>query len=695
MVELRSARVVLALVPAIVLGACGGGGVASKGASTGDQGKGDGPQDSVGRLAVEQGGVHWGSAQKGSPADAILAGTLHAEVMDKDAPVKLDGVLKEWPPRVPAKTVVKGGGSVAMSADLQYDAEKIYLAAEISDEHLYRTSRFGENEDHASFVVAFPTGSSWATYEIGLYAGKPGESVGSVRFLAGGKKGQEVPGSKIVEAPAGKGYTFEAVIPWATFPESRTTRLGLRGVMRYYDSDGSQIKTILATGEGDASSPDKLPPMPTQAEISLMEGLLGPKNWMDKKPSFELIADVAGDGMKEKIAVYDRVFVIYGPGYREGKQFFYRDTGGDVVEMTARDVTGRGKDDIVLRRRFPVGSSGAYREWFEVWSCAAGDEPTTTFAHEIAVASGGKKVTNSVRASMKEIEISIEPASGWDASTYREPTTTDVDPVLLPWGAVKSRTFRFDGSKFVKLKQVDQTPAPGAEPEKVARGSFPDTSKQPPTPPVKQGGDLSAQLLESFRRDRSVPADVKPKFDLQVNVAEDARPERVVLLGRDIVVFGPGFKGGNGYAFITLSQFADAADINDLTTRDMNGDGAANLIVRGVRHVTPQGGGDRLDIDAMFIYELKGENIQRIFAIETAREQGGKRVQGLVQFVPAKSGKGFDIDVRPGTAKGWNEKTYPWPQDKPGGPIEPLLLPWGGIPSIRYAWNGSQFAPAK
>jgi hypothetical protein len=247
----------------------------------------------------------------------------------------------------------------------------------------------------------------------------------------------------------------------------------------------------------------------------------------------------------------------------------------------------------------------------------------------------------------------------------------------------------------VKLKQVDQTPAPGAEPEKVARGSFPDTSKQPPTPPVKQGGDLSAQLLESFRRDRSVPADVKPKFDLQVNVAEDARPERVVLLGRDIVVFGPGFKGGNGYAFITLSQFADAADINDLTTRDMNGDGAANLIVRGVRHVTPQGGGDRLDIDAMFIYELKGENIQRIFAIETAREQGGKRVQGLVQFVPAKSGKGFDIDVRPGTAKGWNEKTYPWPQDKPGGPIEPLLLPWGGIPSIRYAWNGSQFAPAK
>jgi hypothetical protein len=67
-------------------------------------------------------------------------------------------------------------------------------------------------------------------------------------------------------------------------------------------------------------------------------------------------------------------------------------------------------------------------------------------------------------------------------------------------------------------------------------------------------------------------------------------------------------------------------------------------------------------------------------------------MQGLVQFVPAKGGKGFDVDVRPGVARGWTEKTYPWPQDKPGGSIEPLLLPWGGVPSLRYSWNGTQFS---
>ena len=95
------------------------------------------------------------------------------------------------------------------------------------------------------------------------------------------------------------------------------------------------------------------------------------------------------------------------------------------------------------------------------------------------------------------------------------------------------------------------------------------------------------------------------------------------------------------------------------------------------------------------MHRVAGNSLQRIFSIETGREQGDKRLQGLVQFVPAKGGKGFDIDVKPGTPKGWTEKTYPWPQDKPGGQIEPLLLPWGPIKSLRYSWNGTQYVAAQ
>jgi hypothetical protein len=156
------------------------------------------------------------------------------------------------------------------------------------------------------------------------------------------------------------------------------------------------------------------------------------------------------------------------------------------------------------------------------------------------------------------------------------------------------------------------------------------------------------------------------------------------------VVFGPGFKGGTGYAFLTLQQFADASDIKDVSARDLTGDGAADLVVRGERRVTADGG--PVEVDVMFVYAVKPDAITRVFGIETAREQAGKRVQGLVQFIPSPGGKSFDVLSAPGRVTGWTEKTYPWAQEQPGsGAIEPVLLPWGGIKSVRYTWNGSAF----
>jgi hypothetical protein len=208
---------------------------------------------------------------------------------------------------------------------------------------------------------------------------------------------------------------------------------------------------------------------------------------------------------------------------------------------------------------------------------------------------------------------------------------------------------------------------------------------------VTKSTDMSKQVMDAYYRDQGVTPGTKPRFDIEVHVDGDNRPERVALVGRDIVVLGPGFKGGNGYARMSLTQFADDKDVSELTARDVTGDGAAELVVRGVRHVTTPSG-EQVAVEALFIYQVKNGAITRVFSVETGREQSGKRIQGLVQFVPAKGGKGFDVDVRPGVARGWTEKTYPWPQDKPGGSIEPLLLPWSGVPSLRYSWNGTQFA---
>jgi hypothetical protein len=645
---------------------------------------------SIGDVAVANGGLEGlGSA----PGSTYASGGLRADLVDKASPVKLDGVLDEWPARTLASTVIKGSGDkLTFSVAVQYDDARIYVGAEVADESFFRTAHFGEGEDHASLTIAFPQLSqagSLSAYEIGLFAGKPGETAGQVRFV--GSRHGEIPGAKIVEAPAGKGYTFEASIPWSTFPEARTLRVGLRGAARYYDSDGSgKARNIVATGQGDgasASSAAGLPALLTEPEESMLEGLLNPKNLSKTAPKVDIFADVVGDAMKERISVYDHFFTICGPGYRGGKEFFYRDLGADLVRLEARELTGRGKADLIVRRRF--SDEVVKREWFEVWSLLGGDEPVTTFAHEIAIVKGPYHVDNTVHVAGKDIEVGYEPATGWDATSYKEPTASDVEPILLPWGTVRMQSFHYDGSRYKKAKEIAQAGvAPAPPPGEPKPPALP---RDVPTPPQHAGGDLSSQLFDQYKRDHTVPSDAKPRFDLQVNVEGDGRAERVVLVGRDIVVFGPGFLGGTQYAFVTLQQFADAADIHELVARDLTGDGAADLVVRGVRH--PAGTGHPIDVEGTFIYQVKGGSITRVFAIETAREQAGKRVQGMVQFIPNKDGHGFDIDVRPGRATGWTQKTFPWSQEQPGsGAIEPLLLPWGGIPSVRYSWNGTTFA---
>jgi hypothetical protein len=683
-----------ALLVSALATACGGNAPEAKDAHQAS------PSDiSVGDIVAAHGGFDALPGSKSTGVSETAPGTLRANLMDKDNPVKLDGVLGEWAARTPGAVVVKGsaGADFAFSAAVQYDDKFLYVGGDVAESSFVRTDHFGDGEDHASLVLAFPkVGGGFAGYEIGLFAGKPGESVGEVRY-AGGRKGQ-VAGAKIVEAPTAKGYSFEAIVPWSTFPEARSVRVGLRGAVRYTIADGGgAAHNVVSTGPGDASSPANLPSLLTEAEQSIVDGILKEKGLTAEAPKVDILADLTGDGMRERVAVWGNFLTISGPTYRGGKEYFYRDIGGELIHIEARDVTGRGKDDLVLRRRLPV--EGSTREWFEVWSLLKGDEPFTTFGHEIAITREGKRVSNAVRVAKKEIHVTLEPASGWDASSYREPTVDGVEPILLPWGPTRGETFRFDGTRFARVHEDRQTPTPGsavvapAPSQRLTEPATPTVVVNPPSRgPAEASGDLSAQVFAQYRRDHGVPAEARPKVDLMVDIDGDGRAERVVLLGKDIVVCGSGFKGGTQYAFLTLSQFDNASDLKDMSARDLTGDGGADLVVRGTRHVSAAGGGGAVEIDALLAYQVKSGVITRIFAIETGRTQGTRRAQGQVQFIPSKDGHGFEVDVRPGRVTGWTAKTYPWTQDTPGtGALEPLLLPWGGVPSLRYTWNGTAF----
>ena len=419
----------------------------------------------------------------------------------------------------------------------------------------------------------------------------------------------------------------------------------------------------------------------------MIEQFLAPKGLTKASPSFDAVADLTGDGVRERIAVFDHYLTICGSSYLGGTGFFFRDLGGELVRLDVRDATGRGKGDVVVRRRASVGDGT--REYLEVLSAMSNaDEPQRHVrardrgapvrqAHRQLGAPLARRDRGERRAG-DELGRALVP--GADRERRR------ADPV-----SVGRRTLADVALGRIALHEGQGGRPEGADPGGGTVDHPPPHPAEPPTPKVARGGSLSASMLDQYRRDRGVAGDAPPKSDLRVQVTGDARPERVVLIGRDIVVFGPGFKGGTGYSFVTLAQFADPADVTEMSARDLTGDGNADLIVRGVRHVSADGGG--VDSEVLFVYQVSGDAITRIFGIETARERSNKRVQGLVQFIPAPGNKTFDVLSAPGRATGWTEKTYPWAQDSPGGgDIEPLLLPWSGIDSVRYRWNGSQFA---
>jgi len=683
--SVRSSVVAVVLAPlalsALCLTGCGGG-APSKTAE--DEAKKKRDEDSIGALAAAQGGLPslgGGANASTSGYEAALTGPLRAELVEKDSPIKLDGVLKEWPPRTPAKTLRGATDGVTFAAGLQYDDSKLYVAGEIEDAHYVRTARFADGEDHVSFALAFPaSGGQYKVYEIEIFPGKSGETAGAVKFASGPQKGHDVPGAKVVEAPSGKtGLTFEAAIPWTTFAEARTVRVGLRASLRYHEGDGKAERGVLATSPGGEGAANDLASLPTAAERAVVEGLLEPKGLSKEVPKIELIADVAGDAMKERISVFDKYFTVCGPGYRGGKQFFYRELSGELTRIEARDLGGRGKDALLVRKR--MTHQGVAHDAFEVWVFPK-DEPETVFSQEVAVSQGAKRVTNALRVSQAEIEVTAEPAAGWDQATYREPSLAETEPLLLPWGPVKSRTFRFDGAKFTKASEVAQAGQKPADPPKVASAPLP---RDVPTPEVSKGGDMSARVYDQYLADQHVAAGTRPKADLKVQVHGDARPERVVVMGRDLVVLGPGYKGGSQYAYARLSDFATPEDITEVTARDITGDGLAEIVVRGKVKLSPT-----VDSEVLLVYSASGDRVTRLLAVETARESQGSRIQGLVQFVPSKT-RGFEIDVRPGTSRGFTEKNCPFSETEATGQSVPVLLPWGKTKSLRMVWNGTAF----
>jgi hypothetical protein len=608
---------------------------------------------------------------------AVAGGRVIAAEPVDDVKIRIDGDLREWPNKMTdlGETLdgKPSGGDPRVAATVAYDENSLYVVLKVFDKQIIRTSGAGASEDHATLYLNFPKGQ---TYALDLFPGQPGKVAGAVRI-----KGKAVNGAKIVEAPTDKGLSVEAQIPWTAFSEASRTRVGLRATITYTDADAAgSVKAVIGTSQ--ARSGKQMPPLLLANEQGLVESIIKAKG-LPSEPARDAYGNVSGDGMVERVAVWGGNLVIIGPHFRSGKEFYFADLGIDSATQVDRleliDFDGDARDEIVVQKR--VGGSDKYREVLTVLKVGRDDQPFLAFAHEVGIKTPDGEIRNKVKLSKTGIEIAQGDSEGFEPGSFSEVQPGDMGATILPWESVGSRTFAWKGKGFEPAGETGFTPKTGAAPSKKPKGKSKAKagSDEPPAPPAPRppsADEMLDRVYALYKKDRG--ASGKPSYDFVTDVAGDRGPERVLIHGKDIVVFGKGFREGLSYAFIAVGV-GDPKDILDATARDLTGDGKAEIIVRAVLHAKASKalGGDTVDRHALMVYAVQGDGLVRVFGAETGRSLGKDQILGAVAFTPAR--RGFDIELRPLRAIGWTEQSYPFPPDTTtAGGLEPLLLPWAG-----------------
>ena len=625
---------------------------------------------------------------------AFAAGRTLEAIPFAGAKIRIDGDLREWPGKMTelGQTLSGSAGGDHAAAQIGYDDSNLYVAFRIADKKLVRTSSYGTGEDYCSLFIAFPSGKGgFSSHEIRLFQGDPGKVAGAVRDTSGA-----ISGAQLVEAPAKNGYAFEAKIPWSAFPEAAKTRVGLRGAFRFNDVDGpGATHAVFATSA--ATSGGSLPPLQLEAEQGLEANLIHGKN-LPTSPARVAYGDLNGDKFVERIAVYGGFLTIVGPKYKGGTQFYFGELGvsdaNQITRLDLRDFDGDGSDEILIGKK--IGSSDKYREIIEILKIGSDEAPWSAFNHEVSIVTKDGKVQNDVSITRKgklpAIVVSQGKSEGFEPDSYAEPVSDDMPAALLPWQNIKSQTYQWDGKSFSK---VDEQTGPGAP---VAKGKGKKKKKavsagppQPPVPRAPTADEMLDRLYALYRKERRVGTRA-PRFDFVTDVAGNSDTERVLVHDKDIVVFGKGYRGGTTYSFITIGV-ADPKDVVDVTARDLTGDGKAEIVVRGVLHAkaSKELGGDTVDRYAFFVYQVQDTGIRRVFAAETGRALKDNQIIGSIAFLPDKAGT--RIELRPGHAVGWTEKSYPFPPDTTAaGGLEPLILPWASSGARKYKFDGGLYA---
>lgn len=592
--------------------------------------------------------------------------------------VRVDGALREW--RSGSWTSVGEGTDASMRFALAHDQAGLYLAAEVWDERLVRTARPGAREDAVILTFAGPGSRAVDVY---LFAGVPGQAGSAAIAPVGSMRLRSVPGAQVVEGPLsrGQGYALEAFLPFAALPGGAAGWRQLRGSVRLRDVDleaRPEVEAEPALVPVDPRNLDALLPLSVQGGAGgVLEEFLAAQNLAAARPTHELSGNVYGDARAESVVLVGGFLLVSGAGYRDGRGYAFErlpvSDARDVRSAQLLDVRNDGRAELVLVLRQRNGQGE--RDLWQVMDLS-GDSPRALFAIEIRKAVGAGSVEAEVRVrpardAAPTLEVRPGRAQGLDGSSYQETPASDAEPMLLPWGPVAERTYRWNGRSFERIgERPNPRYRPPAESAPAPRAAAPQ--EVPPRAPSED------ELLDAFRAERRIPSSARPRVRLRANLVGGPETETLVLHGRQLVVVGPGVQQGNSWMFYEVPAASDA-DVVSVEAADVTQDGRAEVLVR-VRQTF----GD-VQREVLLVHQLTEAGFPRLLQVEVARSQGDQNIRNEVRAV------GGRLEIQPGRATGWTEETYRFARD-PSDDVGALLLPWRDGPR-RYVLRDARLVP--
>ncbi|MCB9591451.1 MAG: hypothetical protein H6719_01855 [Sandaracinaceae bacterium] len=588
--------------------------------------------------------------------------------------VRIDGSLGDW--RDATFTEVGSGDDASMRFAVAADDRGLYVGAEVRDDRLVRTGNPGAREDAVILTLSIGEGRRTQLSDIYLFAGVSGRSAARVGIASRiGGPPREMAGARIVEGPrrAGHGYVVEAFLPFARIPGGARWDTA-RGTIRLRDVDSEAHPEVEAEPALVPTSA-LVPLLPSGGASGALETFLASQGMSAARPTFDLSGDVAEDPRPERVFVVGRFVLVTGPGYRGGQSYSFHelpiDQPTDARSAVLRDLTGDGKAELllVIRQRNAQGE----RDLWQVLSLS-GDRPTPVFGIETRKATRAGSIESTVRVlrargSAPEIEVVAGRAQGLDRESYQEAPADDVQAILLPWGPIRSRRYRWNGRAFA---QTSERPNPDYREPEPARPN-PTTSARPePTAPTRPSEE---ELLAAFRRDRNIRRGVQPTHRFRTNLAGDREPETALVYGRQLVVVGPGIQDGASWLFYEIPAASDD-DLVRVEAADVTGDGRGELLF------TVRQRFGEVSREVLVVHQIAGRGFPRLLQVEVARSNGSAFVRNEVRT------RGGRLEITPGNAREWGAERWPFTQD-PNDSAEALLLPWRDRP-IRYRLQGAR-----